>query len=211
MRILLVALVASFTFAGVAGVASATATVDLLWASNGTDSLVANAGDTITLDVFITAGPDGVSSFGLSVDYAQIALETSVAGFTNAPGGLAPFQFPLGSTTDSGTQINNFVAAGFLAGLAPGATFWAGTIDFDVDLTATPGSYTIASFLNGPPVGTDAINNAFLQDVGLSSTFNSATLMIDGEGPEEPSIPEPSAALLFGVGLTVFAARRRRP
>ncbi len=87
---------------GFSGIASASATIDLLWGGVNTNTSPASSSSLITLDIVLTAGPQEVVQSGVSVDYSGTGL--SVVSFLNAPNGFAPFTQSLGPNTDSGTQ-----------------------------------------------------------------------------------------------------------
>jgi hypothetical protein len=50
--------------------ANANATIDLIWQTTGTNTISGvNTSTVITFDVILTAGPNGVSSAGITLDY----------------------------------------------------------------------------------------------------------------------------------------------
>ncbi|MCH7644319.1 MAG: hypothetical protein IH974_05730, partial [Myxococcales bacterium] len=102
---------------GFAGAANASATVDLIWAKNGTDQISAvNLSSAITLQVILTAGPNGSYGAGVSVDYNATAGKLVVLGFSSTPSdpegdNLLPLQ--LGEPIDTGTRIENINSVAF--------------------------------------------------------------------------------------------------
>ena len=101
MRKFIVGLVGGLVaLAGFAGSASASATIDLIWANSGTSTTSVLATDTgIVLEVWLTAGLNGSQGAGVSVDYSTLCV-SCVSAFAPNPGG--PLPFPLGTTTDTG-------------------------------------------------------------------------------------------------------------
>jgi hypothetical protein len=189
MRAFFVGLTGSLVaLAGFAGSASASATIDLIWAGSGTattSGVVSSS--SITLNVVLTAGAKGVLAIGMSIDYTALAGDFTVGGnFQSFQGG--PLPGGLGSTTDSGTQINNFNAAAFAGGLAPFASYLLGTVTFHAT-TGTPGSFQIDS---GKFVLTDDVIAASdFSVITGTTTFNSGFAVV----------PEPGTLFLLSMGL----------
>jgi hypothetical protein len=215
--------------AGFAGTANASATVDLIWIDNTTDTTcmrparrdcprlgitLPNAeypaslatSDNVTLLVLLTAGPLGSWGGGVSVDYAEAAASYTVTGFrpllTTKPG--AYLNIFAGSTTDQPPFIDNINAAASPAtsagiGLPSGGSAYLGTVSFHKDLVIN-GTFEFGVGVNGPG-GTDGI----LAGTGevADTTFNSAYLV---------NVPEPGALslLVMGVGGMLLAGRGRR-
>ncbi len=187
MRAFLVGLASSLVaLAGFAGSASASATIDLLWTGSGTATTTGFVtSSNITLNVVLTAGPLGSLGGGMSIDYTALVGDFSVVSFQSFQGGLLPF--PLGSTTDSGTQINNFNASSFGPGLAAGASYLLGSVVFHAT-TGAPGSFQVTS---GAFVGTDAVLDGFANNITGTTTFNSGFAVV----------PEPGTLFLLSMGL----------
>ena len=174
------------TLAGFAGSASASATVDLIWAASGTDT-TSNVvtSSNITLNVVLTAGANGSVGGGLSVDYTALTGDFTIISFSSVTSGSLPFS--AGTTTDSGTQINNLNAASFPPGLLAGQSAVIGTVTFHNN-TGSPGSFTITS---GAFFITDAILDGGGFDITGTTTFNSGFAVV----------PEPGTLSLLGMGL----------
>ena len=75
---------------GFAGAANASATIDLIWADTGTNQITnVNTSSAITLQVILTAGPNGSQGAVVSVDYSAALDTLSVLGYASTPGGPA--------------------------------------------------------------------------------------------------------------------------
>jgi hypothetical protein len=196
MRKFLVGLVGGLlAFAGIAGSASASATIDLLWATSGGTTTTVLASDTgIILNVYITTGAGGTQGAGLSVDYSDMAADFSVTGFTANPNvGNDPLPLAFGSPVDTGTAVENinaasfppFVGTGIVGG---GVTYLLGTVTFDS--TGLGGTFVVDS---GIIALTDGILNWAGGDITATTTFNGAGITT--------VVPEPGTLSLLGMGL----------
>lgn len=203
MRKFFAAAVASaVALVGFAGMANASATIDLIWAANGTDTIGPLPDNTpITLRVILTAGPNGSQGAGVSVDYSGVT-DLSVITFASTIGG--PLPLLLGSTTDTGSRVENINSASFPpyvgTGLSNGQSHQLGTVTFNKGAGVGNGTFEILSDANGP---TDDILNLAGQVITSTSTFNSALLI---------NVPEPGAIsmLVMGLGGMLLAGRGRR-
>jgi hypothetical protein len=175
--------------AGFAGSASASATVDLIWAATGTGTISgAQATSTnIVLNVVLTAGAANSLGASLSIDYSALGAAGSVVTFGSTlftpplPAGLAV-------ASDTGSVILNINAGAFgPPGLLAGNSFLLGTVTFA--LTGTPGSFNIFPYIDGP-TGDDVLDGGGGVISG-TTTFNSATAVV----------PEPGTLSLLGMGL----------
>ena len=190
---------------GFAGAANASATIDLIWAVSGTDTTsILGTSSNITLNVILTAGPDGSTGAGVSVDYSAAVGTLSVIGYASTPspfGGALPLT--VGDTTDLGSRIDNInsvalIPFGLGTGLtAEGQSHMLGTVTFHTDALVI-GMFEIRVDTNGP---TDGVLNLAGDEIQLTSTFNNAFLII---------IPEPGGLELLGLGLAMLALPRRR-
>lgn len=205
MRKFFAAAVASaVALVGFAGMANASATIDLIWAANGTDTIESVAdGSAITLQVILTAGPAGSQGGGVSVDYSGALPGVSVVAFASTIGG--PLPLLLGSTTDTGSRVENINSASFPpyvgTGLtAAGQSHQLGTVTFNKDASLGNGTFEIRSDANGP---TDDVLNLAGTVITGTSTFNSAFLI---------NVPEPGAIAMLAMGLggMLLAGRGRR-
>ena len=222
---------------GFASAANASSTIDLLWIDVSELDSVGNPGvcltaprrdcpkigstigvapttvqvsDSITLGVFITAGANGTSGGGLSVDYSALIPKINVTGFksmlTKKQGAWA-LPLGLGTTTDTGSFIDNINAASSITlsqgfGLPAGGTAYMGTVTFHKDVLVN-GTFDVVPFINTS--GTDGLFDNQSPPVLISGTvtYNSAQLI---------NVPEPGALalLVMGVGGMLLAGRGRR-
>ena len=187
MRAFLVGLVGGLVaLAGFAGSANASATIDLLWNANGTDTISSvTVSSNIVLNVYLTAGANGSAGGGVSVDYTALVVDFDIVTYQSFQG--APLPVGFGVTSDSGTQINNInatVLAPPPTGLIAGETYLLGTVTFH-SVTGAIGSFQIDSVL----VGTDAIADGSYNPI--APTLNSAFAVV----------PEPGTLSLLGMGL----------
>jgi hypothetical protein len=196
------AVVSAVALVGFAGTASASATIDLFWTANGTDTIAdLTSSSSVQLSVVLTSGDAGSQGAGVSVDYSGVSGLTTIS-FLSTPSG--PLPIALGSTTDTGSRIQN-VNSGALppyvgTGLtAAGQTHQLGTVMFHAgDLLN--GTLEITSDANGP---TDGVLNLAGGDITATTTFNSAFIV---------NVPEPGAIslLVMGLGGMMLAGRGRR-
>jgi len=145
----------------------------------------------------MTAGPNGSSGAGISIDYNSVVGTSSVVTFSNSS--LAPLTVHLGSTTNSGGVIHNMndLCFGFACGLTNGQTYLLGTITFTG--LSGPGSFTITPFVDTS--STDGVLDGFGSDISTTTTFNSAFINV---------VPEPGTISLLGMGLAGLYAVGRR-
>jgi hypothetical protein len=182
-------------FAGFAGAAYASATVDLIWIDK-TDSACIDADrrdcprlgatissvaviDNITLAVILTAGPNGSLGASVSVNYGDALPTLSVVGFqsltTTAPFAYLPLH--LGTTTNRPPYIDGINAAaappvGLGIGLPAGQSAYLGTVSFHKDLVVN-GIFEIAVGTDGPG-RTDGVLDGVGNLITSTTTFNSA-------------------------------------
>ena len=227
-----VALGSMVALAGFAGVASASATVDLVWIDvSGTDtagnpiclrpakrncpqlgSTIQSIGvtDSITLGVLITAGPGSILTAGVDVDYRSAQPKLSVGGFqafsTTRPLVYLPLLLfdPPNNFVDGWVQ---FLGAGSqpFQGLGIGLSPGASAYLGTVTFHKDElinGTFEIAVGTDGP----DGISGVIKLDGGDISgitTYNGAFLL---------NVPEPGALslLVMGLGGMLLAGRGRR-
>ncbi len=174
---------------GFAGAANASATIDLIWADTGTDTISnVNTSLAITLQVILTAGPNGSQGGSVSIDYSAALGNLTVLGFANTPGGAAlPFAFD--RTTDTGSRIEGINAfclpiIGLFPCLAAGQSHQLGTVTFHKSRLLN-GIFEIRSGANGP---NDDVLDIDGNVITATTTFNSAFLVnvsepdFDGDG-----------------------------
>ncbi len=171
--------VLAIAFGGFAGAANASATIDLIWDANSTDSIsdVVDS-STITLQVILTAGPNGSQGAAVGIDYGSVT-NLSVLSFSSTPGGALPIQF--GETYDTGSRIENVNSVALISshagiGLSQGQSHQLGTVTFHA------GALGINTF----EVSVDAnelLNGVWDIDgtnVSAATTFNSAFIVNGG-------------------------------
>jgi hypothetical protein len=188
-----VAISSVLALVGMAGVAHASATIDLIWIDKTdpacTDasrrdcpqlgdvlSSVANS-DQIGLAVLATAGPGGLLGAGVSVDYSGGLPILSVVDFGSLETPVLLTNH-LGTTTNQPPFVDNInsVAVPYLGagiGLPPGQTAYLGTVSFH-KYTSMNGVFEIAVGADGP-VGTDGVLRlSDFADITPTTTFNNA-------------------------------------
>jgi hypothetical protein len=137
--------------------------------------------------VILTAGTDGSEGAGVSVDYSA-APGLTVVTFQSTSGGALPLA--LGTTTDTGTRIENINSASFPpffgTGLSAGQSHQLGTITFNKSGGVGAGAFEIQSDANGPSDGVlDLDGNV----ITFTTTFNSAFLIQTGTAATPTGIP----------------------
>jgi len=168
---------------GFAGAANASATIDLIWAANGTNEihLSQNNSSVITLQVILTAGPAGSQGAGVSVDYSGALPDFSVVTFASTIGG--PLPLLLGDTIDTGSRVKNINSASLPpyvgTGLAAGQSHQLGTVTFHVAFVST-NIFELRSDANGP---TDDVLDLAGNVITSTTTFNSAYIVHMSEPP----------------------------
>jgi hypothetical protein len=161
-------------FVGFAGAANASATIDLIWADTGTNAIGPPPPSVATLQVILTAGPNGSQGAGVSVDYSWIG-GLSVTTFSATAGGSLPLL--LGTVSDTGSRVENINSASFPpivgTGLAAGQSHQLGTVTFYTGGGLGMGTFEIRSDADGP---TDDVLNLAGNVITSTTTFNSALL-----------------------------------
>jgi hypothetical protein len=198
------AVVSAVALVGFAGAAGASATIDLLWATNDADTIGPGVPDSnaAVLRVILTAGDLGSQGAGVSVDWSQTDLE--MVSFLSTPGGALPAS--LGTTTTTGSRVENINSAAIIfiglgTGLtAAGQSHQLGTVTFHKSADVGNGTFEITSDANGPSDGVLDLDGNAITDTTL---FNSAFLI---------NVPEPGAVslLVMGLGGVLLAGRGRR-
>ena len=173
---------------GFAGAANASATIDLIWADTGTNQISnVYTSSAITLQVILTAGPNGSQGAAVSVDYSAVLVALSMLGFASTPG--APLPLIIVETVDTGSRvesINSFALPliGLGTGLAAGQSHQLGTVTFH-RAPAIDGVFEIRSDANGPKNDVLDIDGNVIT---ATTTFNSAFMInvpydpYDGDG-----------------------------
>jgi hypothetical protein len=161
---------------GFAGAANASATIDLIWADSGTDTTsIASTSSIITLQVILTAGPNGSQGAGVSVDYGATKGKLVVLGYASTASGSA-LPFTLGDTIDTGTRIENINSVALPpligTGLAAGQSHQLGTVTFHKSVLINT-TFEIRSDADGPLDAVLRLDGVEIQD---TTTFNSAFL-----------------------------------
>ena len=237
MRTLALALAVSLAaLFGFSSSANAAATVDLIWVSSsntdpvhtpyiglGTSATMAHPGDHIGLQINLTAGTEGLSSWGISLAFDfdlqdelnvlhppnEFGLNPTItctpfpACFFGTPT-LASFTPGVSLVVESFPGVAGFVFT-FEAGTlnngvsASFGSFKIGEVWFEVNSPATDGPDISSGFFNSGADG--AFDNRGLP---VAMNFNSAAVDLWG--------PEPGTAMLLGLGLfgLTLAGRRSR-
>jgi hypothetical protein len=168
---------------GFAEAANASATIDLIWDLNGSDTIAdVLDGSDIRLNVILTAGPGGSHGAGVSVDYSLSGL--SVVSFASTPsvGIFSPLPFTFGPTTDTGSRVESINSTAIWniggRGLQAGQSHQLGTVTFNKGADVGSGVFEITSDANSPADGVLDFNG---DAITSTTTFNSAFL--DDEDP----------------------------
>jgi hypothetical protein len=217
-----------------AGVANASATIDLVWLDM-TDPACTDDGrrdcprlgttissvavtDNVTLGVIITAGPGGVVGGGVSVNYGDALYALSVVDFRSMTT-TQPAYLPsgLGATSNIPPYIDNInaTAAPFLnppvgMGLPPGVSAYLGTVTFHKD-HFSQNFFEISVGVDGPG-NTDGIGDLDYNLISDTTTFNSAFMGIDGDppwgctSPDNPAMMEIEVNALRAGGKTIVTS-----
>jgi hypothetical protein len=168
---------------GFAGAANASATIDLIWADTGTNQISnVNVSSAITLQVILTAGPNGSAGAVVSVDYSGVLPQFTVLGYASTPGSALPVSF--GGEIDTGSRVEGIGSAclcpfvGF--GLPAGQSHQLGTVTFHKGFLVSDmfvilnGVFEIRSDANTP---TDDVLDLAGSTIADTTTFNSAFLI----------------------------------
>jgi hypothetical protein len=168
---------------GFAGAANASATIDLIWADTGTNEISAVYTSSVTtLQVILTAGPNGSQGAGVSVDYSGVLPSISVTTFAATVGG--PLPLLLGTLSDTGSRVENVNSASLPpyvgTGLAAGQSHQLGTVTFHRSVDLANGFFEIRSDADGP---TDDVLDLTGNVITSTTTFNSAYIVRISEPP----------------------------
>ncbi len=219
--------------AGFAGVASASATVDLVWINVSTTStsgaviclraakrncpvLGSNLGhtststvavsDSITLAVILTPGANDSIGAGVSVDYGIVGSTVALTTFQAMTTTRPFFYLPmsLGTPTDTGTRVE-LLGAGAAPPIGSGIGLPAGVTAYLGTVTFFKDTHVNGTFeIAVDTLGKDdGVLDGAGTDISASTTFNNAWLI---------NVPEPGALslLVMGVGGMLLAGRGRR-
>ncbi|MCH7644931.1 MAG: thrombospondin type 3 repeat-containing protein [Myxococcales bacterium] len=177
---------------GFAGAANASATIDLIWADTGTNQISnVNTSSAITLQVILTAGPNGSAGAAVSVDYSAAVGKLAVLGYASTPseGNDSPLPVHLVETIDTGSRVEGInsialIPVGLGTGLMVGQSHQLGTVTFHKSVLLN-GIFEIRSDANGAD---DAVLDLAGNEIQVDTTFNSAFLVnvsepdFDGDG-----------------------------
>jgi hypothetical protein len=167
------------TLVGLAGAANASATIDLIWQSTGSNTIAdVNTSSEITFDAILTAGPNGVNTVGLTFDYSDGLAAGTIA--------LVRFRCTIGiymsvcffDGIDNGSQIQNMSIAG--GTLPAGHSQAIGTVTF-VKTGPAVGTFEFPVGVFHPETG-EAVYGGGV-DISDTTTFNSAFL-VNAADPE---------------------------
>jgi hypothetical protein len=162
---------------GYASAANASATIDLIWAYTGTNEISsAITSSNISLQVILTAGPNGSQGAAVSVDYSEFSYALEVVGYMSTP--EDPLPLALGTTVATGDRVENINSVSFPpytgSGLAAGQSHQLGTVTFHMTFYFT-GAFEIRSDANGPA---DVVLDLAGNDITYNTTFNSAFVFL---------------------------------
>ena len=187
---------------GSTGSAKARPTIDLIWLNSKTAVTSVLTSSSATLQVILTAGPEGSAGAGVSVDYSVAPLVA--IGYASIPGGPLPL-FIL-ETMDTGSRVEGINALSFSprfgTGLSAGQSWQLGTVTFDT--TGLEGVFVLSSDASGPGEGVlDIASN----DITTDTIFNFAAVVVSAVPVPEPSM---LAQITAGLcGLYVMGRKRR--
>jgi hypothetical protein len=193
MRNITVGLVSGLVaLVGFAGSANASATIDLVWTSSGTSTAsFLSSGATDTVSIILTAGLNGSTGAGITVDYSALGALFTVTLFSSTAFTM-PLPFNLGTTNDTGTMVTNINAGGGLGPgqtLLSGASFTLGTITFQRTAAPGTGSFALSTILTA----SDHVLDGSGSVIDGTTTFNG--------GFAVSPVPEPGTLSLLGMGL----------
>jgi len=202
MRKFFAAAVASaVALVGFAGMAGASATIDLIWAGDGTNTTLDSSGQTAVLNVILTPGPGNSDGAGISIDYSAALGALTVTAFKSNQ--VSPLNVGLGVTTNDDVNgvIRNMNALCLGINCLPaGQSFLLGTVTFARTGATASGEKAIIPFVD--LTSTDGVLDGFGSDISATTTFNSAFV----------NVPEPGAIslIVMGLGGMLLAGRGRR-
>lgn len=169
--------------------------VEIVFTESGSSDIVAGPGDTITAEIRITAGAEGISSYGVSIAFDSdldfvSATELLPSAYTfNLSAGIDGSEESDPSTLG---RVLTFEAGTFGPG-AVSETFLAGTITFLV----------VAPLTDGPDLAAGLFN------AGIDGIFDSNGGVVEAAFGSASVTPEPGTVALLGAGLAALARRRR--
>ncbi len=196
---------------GLAGTANASATVDLIWQGSGTSVTSGLAiSDVITLDVMLTAGPNGSNGGSVSVDYSAVVGTLTVVGYSNTLDGFWGLS-PAGPPTDPGDNIIHTINAGSICGvvgscLANTETARLGTVSFRVDALPGGSAWDQQALL-------DLVRRYLDTDSGAGAHerfMSEMERLLLGEALERTGGNQTQAALLLGITRPTLHAKLQR-
>jgi hypothetical protein len=156
------------------------AAIELIWAETGTNEIDnLELYSEITLQVVLTAGSTGSTGAGVSVDYGEDS-GLSVVAYESTPSSGSTSSLPstLGTTTDTGSRVENInsaaiLFAGFGTGLYEGQGQVIGTVTFQVS-QLLDGTLEIRADANG---SSDGVLDLSGNVITSTTTFGSAFLI----------------------------------
>lgn len=205
------ALVAIILALGASAPATATPVVDLAFVATsgagvpGAASIAASPGDVVTLELRLRPGPEGVSSYGVSLRFdAGLRNELDVisihefrpAGFTSS---FTPFALAFQQESSSSGEGRLYTFEAYTTGAGPVAGVLAiGRVEFRVTSAVSgDGPDVEAGLFNA---GVDGIFDNGGHDLEPIAHFGTAAVFV----------PEPATIILVATGLLLIARNRSR-